>query len=79
VSRLREYYVEPERSGGWVVRNNGFAISRTGSEPEAVETARRIAFSEWRNVKVDSQVHVARPDGRFRTDWFFGSAEPRYL
>ncbi|HYE41981.1 MAG TPA: DUF2188 domain-containing protein [Caulobacteraceae bacterium] len=76
--KLREYYVQPERRGGWVVKNNGFAISQSGSEAEAAETARRIAFSEWRNVKVDSQVHVYRPDGRFRTDWFFGASEPRY-
>jgi len=73
----REFYVEPERPGSWVVKNNGFAISR-GSEPEAVETARRLAFSEWRNVKVPSQVHVCRPDGRYRTDWVFGSVQPRY-
>jgi hypothetical protein len=37
-----------------------------------------MAFSEWRNVRVPSQVHVCRPDGRYRTDWVFGPAVPRY-
>jgi hypothetical protein len=73
----REFYVEPERPGSWVVKNNGFVINR-GAENEAVETARRLAFSEWRNVRVPSQVHVCRPDGRFRTDWVFGDLTPRY-
>ncbi len=74
----REYYVEPERPGAWVVRNNGFIISQADAEPEAVETARRLAFSEWRNVRVPSQVHVCRPDGNYRTDWVFGQVAPRY-
>ena len=74
----REYYVEPERHGSWVVRNNGFVISQARAEPEAVETARRLAFSEWRNARVNAQVHVCRPDGRFHTDWVFGQVTPRY-
>ena len=73
----REFYVQPERPGCWVVKNNGFVISQ-GDEPQAVESARRMAFSEWRNVRVPAQVHVCRPDGQFRTDWVFGPAVPRY-
>lgn len=73
----REFYVEPKGCGGWIVQNNGFVIG-AGAEPDMVEMARRLAFSEWRHVRVPSQVHVRRPDGCLRTDWVFGDIAPRH-
>ena len=74
------YYVSPGGgllSGQWQVTRDGVHIGTHRTQTEAADHARTRARADH-GAGHNAQVHIQRPDGRFRTEWTYGDDPPKY-
>ena len=72
---LVRYFVSPNGSQ-WKVRHNG--IDYPYRTQEAAVNAARTAAEQSHANGWNAQVHVQRPDGRFRTEYTYGNDPVEY-
>lgn len=70
------YYVQP--SGAlWKLTDGLGAVTYYSSQTEAASVARGAANRDH-GIGHNAQVHVARPNGRWRTEWTYGNDPIQY-
>ena len=77
MSRIH-YYVSPGGGllgGQWQVTRDGTQVSYFGTQTAAAQDAGNRARIDHQ-AGHDAQVHIQRPDGRYRTEWTYGN-DPR--
>jgi hypothetical protein len=70
VSRFH-YYVQPD-GALWKVTDGNGNVTHYNTQTEAAGVARSAAQRDHQ-LGYNAQVHIARPTGRWRTEWTYGN------
>lgn len=73
-----EYWVTPNGTQGWKIVYEGKDYTGYATQAHAIDAAREAGNKAWNENSQPAQVHVARPNGQWRTEWTYGNDPKRY-